>query len=174
MGTQLSRLFAILLLASVSGHAWAQGRFEVTSVKPSHSGATAQDARFNTPGDRFEVTAATVGDIIDMLNGFRLYHVVDGPAWMRIDRFDIVAKADRPVAEPDSRPAVMGLLAERFQLQTHNETRAIPGFMIRASKAPGTLSKRPGFAWKASHRLRRASIPKEVTVVDRRERPGED
>jgi len=99
----------------------------------------AQDARFNTRGDRFDVTAATVGDILDMLNGFLLYHVVGGPAWMRIDHFDIAAKAARPIAEPDFRPAVMGLLAERFQLQTHNETRDIPGFMIRTPKAPGTL-----------------------------------
>jgi uncharacterized protein (TIGR03435 family) len=33
----------------------------------------------------------------------------------------------------------MGLLAERFQLQAHNETRDMPGFTIRAPKAPGVL-----------------------------------
>jgi uncharacterized protein (TIGR03435 family) len=139
MGIRLTRLCPILLVAAGAGPGWAQARFEVTSVKPSLPGATPQDARFNTRGDRFEVSAATVGDILDMLNGFRLHRVTGGPGWMRTDRFDIVAKADRPITEPDFKSAVMGLLAERFQLQSHQETRDIPGFTIRAPKAAGAL-----------------------------------
>lgn len=98
-----------------------------------------QDARFSVRGDRFEATAATVGDVLDMLNGFRLHRVVGGPAWMRMDRFDIVAKADQPIAEADFNSALMALLAERFQLQVHKETREVPGFSIRAPKAPEVL-----------------------------------
>jgi uncharacterized protein (TIGR03435 family) len=41
----------------------------------------------------------------------------------------------------------MGPLAERFQLQTHNETRGITGFMIRAPKAPGTLTNYLSQMW---------------------------
>jgi uncharacterized protein (TIGR03435 family) len=98
MGVRLLRLCSILLLA---GRAWAQARFEVTSVKPSRPGP---EWRSNLIGDRLEVTAATVGDVLDMLNGFRLYRVVGGPGWMRTDRFDIVAKADRPMQSPTSSP----------------------------------------------------------------------
>jgi hypothetical protein len=57
----------------------AQARFDVTSVKP-HPDATAQDARFNGGPDRLEVTAGTVGDVLDMLNGFQLDHVTGGRA----------------------------------------------------------------------------------------------
>jgi uncharacterized protein (TIGR03435 family) len=139
MGPPLSKLRSILLLVAAAVPAWSQARFEVTSVRPSHSGATAQDARFNMRGDRFEATAATIGDVLDMLNGFRLHRVVGGPAWMRTDRFDIVAKADRAIAGPDIKSAIMALLAERFQLQSHKETRDTPGFVILAPKEPEVL-----------------------------------
>ena len=95
MGTWPSKLRPILLLAAAAVPAWAQARFEVISVKPSRPDATARDARFNRRGDRFEATAYTVRDVLDMLNGFQLFRVVGGPAWMRTDRYDIVAKADR-------------------------------------------------------------------------------
>jgi uncharacterized protein (TIGR03435 family) len=138
MSTRLSKFCPILLLAVAITPAWTQPKFEIASVKPSAPGATPQDARFNMRGDRLDITAATVGDILDWLNGFQLFHVVGGPLWMRTDRYDIVAKADQPVAQDALRPVVMALLAERFQLQSHTETRDVPGFTIRAPK-PGTL-----------------------------------
>lgn len=138
MSIRLSKLHPILLLALAAAPAWAQPKFEVASIKPSAPGATPQDARFNMRGDRLDITAATVGDILDWLNGFQLFRVVGGPTWMRTDRYDIVAKADQPIAQPELKSAVMALLAERFQLQSHAETRDVPGFTIGAPK-PGTL-----------------------------------
>jgi hypothetical protein len=41
------------------------------------SGCDGAGPAFNTRGDRFEVTTATVGDVLDMLNGFRLYRIVE-------------------------------------------------------------------------------------------------
>jgi uncharacterized protein (TIGR03435 family) len=134
----MSIRLSILILAVAAAPAWAQPRFELASIKPSAPGATPQDARFNMHGDRLDIAAATVGDILDWLNGFQLFRVVGGPPWMRADRYDIVAKADQPVPQPELKSAVMALLAERFQLQSHTETRDIPGFTIRAPK-PGTL-----------------------------------
>jgi uncharacterized protein (TIGR03435 family) len=157
VGMQSSKLRAILLLAIAAVPAWAQTRFEVSSVKPSRPGAAAQDPRFNMRGNRFEAIAATVGDILDMLNGFRLYRVVGGPAWMRTDRFDIVAKADQQIAEADFKSAVMALLAERFQLRSHEETRDTPGFAIRAPKAPEVLKPAAGDE-KVSLRMRDGDV----------------
>jgi uncharacterized protein (TIGR03435 family) len=56
-----------------------------------------------------------------MLGGFRLFRVVGGPDWMRTDRYEIGAKADRLFEVADRQEAVMGLLAERFQLESHRE-----------------------------------------------------
>lgn len=130
-----SLLLVVLAIAPAS----AQPRFEVVSVKPSRPDATARDGRHTMRGDRLEITAATVNDILDMLNGWRLYRVVGGPAWIRTDRFDIIAKADDPIPQPDFEAAVMALLAERFHLQAHKETREIPGYTISAPKSPRGL-----------------------------------
>jgi hypothetical protein len=54
------------------------------AVRP---GRDATGRALNMRGDRLDITAATVGDIPDWLNGFQLYHVV--------------AKADQPVPQPE-------------------------------------------------------------------------
>jgi uncharacterized protein (TIGR03435 family) len=82
-----------------------------------------------------------VGDILDMLKGFQLFRVVGGPPWMKTDRFDIAAKADRELKGEDREPALMALLAERFLLQTHKETRELPGFVLQAPKDAKTVTE---------------------------------
>jgi uncharacterized protein (TIGR03435 family) len=100
---------------------------------------TARDGRFYFRGDRFEIKASTVGDVLDMLGGFKLYRVVGGPEWMRTDRYDIAAKANRPLEVADRQPAVMTLLAERFHLESHREMREVPGMVLLASRMPKGL-----------------------------------
>lgn len=108
-----------------------RGSFDSASSQP---GMTARDARINFRGDRFEVKAATVGDILDMLGGFQLFRVLGGPQWMRTDRYDIEAKADRPLEVADRQQAVMALLAERFQLKSHRDRREMPGMVLHAPR----------------------------------------
>jgi uncharacterized protein (TIGR03435 family) len=102
---------------------------------------TARDARINFRGDLFEVKAATVGDVLDMLGGFQLFRVVGGPDWMRTDRYDIEAKADGPLEVADRQQAVMALLTERFQFVSHRERREVPGILLRAPRTPTGLKE---------------------------------
>lgn len=131
----------IFLLCAATLPAWPQARFQVASIRPSQPGMTARDGRVNFRGDRFEVKASTVGDILDMLGGWQLFRVAGGPDWMRTDRYDIEAKADRPLEERDRKEAVIALLAERFQLQSHSERRDVSGIVLRAPKTPGGLKQ---------------------------------
>jgi uncharacterized protein (TIGR03435 family) len=117
----------------------AQVRFEVASIRPSAPDAGPRDGRINIHGDRFDAEASTVGDIFDMLNGWRLFGVTGGPAWMRTDRYTIHAKADAEIPAEGREAAVMALLAERFHLATHRETRAIPTIVLLAPKRPAGL-----------------------------------
>ncbi|WP_263419434.1 TIGR03435 family protein [Terriglobus albidus] len=121
--------------------------FEVASIRPSPPGATVQQAHFSTlfgVTDRFDAEAVTVSDILDMLNGWQLGRVLGGPAWMRTDRYDIHAKAGAPISSEERKSAVMALLAERFQLVAHHETRDIPAAVLMAPKRPAGLKRAAG------------------------------
>src|ERR1700692_2630732 len=75
---------AVLLLVATAVPACPQVRFEVASLRPSQPGPP-RDARGSIRGDRLEVHAYTVRDILDWSNGFQLHRVVGGPDWMGID-----------------------------------------------------------------------------------------
>jgi len=147
-----------LLLAETAVQAWPQARFEVASVRLSQPGMTPMDARHNFHGDRFEVRAMTVGDILDMLGGYQLFRVVGGPSWMRTDRYDIEAKADRLLEVADRQQAVMGLLAERFHLESHRETREVPGIVLRAPRGRREELKQSGSDERYSIRRDRGDV----------------
>lgn len=114
----------------------AQARFEVASVRPSRPGVGPRDARILANGDRFDAEASTVGDILDMLNGWQLLRVVGGPAWLRTDRYDIHGVADAPIAPGQRQAAIMALLAERFNLAVHHETRDMPSVVLLPPRIP--------------------------------------
>lgn len=121
--------------------AYPQARFEVASIRPSPPDATVRDGRVRFLGNRFEATARTVGDLLDMLGGYELYRVVGGPEWMRTDRYDIQATADRELQGSERTNAVMALLADRFQLKSHKETRDVPAFVLRILRMPPGLKR---------------------------------
>jgi len=59
---------------------------------------------------------------------------MSGPDWLREARYDIVAKAPAGAAA-DQLPAMMrALLAERFKLRVHHETRDIPALSLVVGK----------------------------------------
>jgi uncharacterized protein (TIGR03435 family) len=144
--------FAIFALAVLPGlsPAVAQVRFEVASIHPSRPGAGPQDGHSVFRGDRFDAEAYTVGDILDMLNGWQLHRVVGGPGWMTTDRFDIHAKAGAPIPPEARRDVIMALLAQRFHLAVLRETRDIPAMVLLApKKSAGLKPASAGETWSA-------------------------
>lgn len=133
----IPRLFALLTLAALP--VVSQVRFEVASIRPSRPDARVQDARASIRGDRLDLAAETVGDILDMLNGWQLNRVTGSPGWIRTDRYDIHAKADSEIPPEDRESAIMALLKERFQLAAHRETRKITSMVLLAPKRPAGL-----------------------------------
>jgi uncharacterized protein (TIGR03435 family) len=59
---------------------------------------------------------------------------IEGPDWLREDRFDIVAKAPAAADEARLRLMLRRLLAERFGLKLHRETRILPTYEIVLAK----------------------------------------
>lgn len=51
------------------------------------------------------------------------FRVIGMPSWALEERFDVVAKASRPISEQERRLMTRSLLVERFQLKAAFETR---------------------------------------------------
>jgi uncharacterized protein (TIGR03435 family) len=68
------------------------------------------------------------------------FQIVGGPNWLATDRFDIVAKPPDGITGPEQiRPMMRALLADRFKLVAHNETREMPIFSLVVARADGKL-----------------------------------
>jgi len=123
-----------LILASLS-HAQS---FEVASVKPAPSDA-AWGYRF-LPGGRAVLTGFRLRDLI--LLGWRLedFRVLGTKGWMDSERFNIEAKAEGNPDKEESRRMVQSLLADRFRLAFHRETRELPSYSLVAAKRGAHLA----------------------------------
>jgi uncharacterized protein (TIGR03435 family) len=86
------------------------------------------------------VTNTTLRDLITYSYGLRELETSNATEWVNADRFDIAAKAE---GEPDRRTLTLmlrALLAERFKLQIHTETREDrPIFALVLARADGKL-----------------------------------
>jgi bla regulator protein BlaR1 len=122
--------------------------FEVASIKPNNSG----DGRVmigGQPGGRFTASNVPLKLLIRQAYQLQDFQIIGGPSWIASDRYDIVAKAeDGTPPEPPSldRTApsriqlmIRALLAERFQLVTHNETRELPIYALVLARSDGKL-----------------------------------
>src|SRR4051812_16647130 len=96
-------------------------------------------------GGRYDLRNATMLDLIRVA-----YDVADsdtilgGPNWLERDRFDIVAKTP-PATPPDTvRVMLQNLLAERFKLVVHTDTRPMPGYALTVGKSKPKLKEASG------------------------------
>jgi uncharacterized protein (TIGR03435 family) len=121
--------------------------FEVASIKPNSSG----DGRVmmqNQPG-RFIATNITLRMLIRNAYQLQDFQITGGPGWLASDHFDINAKVpdgfrDAPPMRPGSGPGplqlmIRALLADRFKLALHNETKDSPIYALILARSDGKL-----------------------------------
>ncbi len=83
--------------------------------------------------------------------------IFGGPKWVDEDRYDIDAKAPGPAGDHAMMAMFQQLLAERFQLVVHRETRPLPGYALVVGKK-GITAKRSDAAGPSSSTATRHSI----------------
>jgi len=87
-------------------------------------------------GGRYEIRNATMVDLIRTAYGVVPDRVVGGPAWLETDRFDVIARGPADTSQESSKEMLQALLAERFSLVVHNNTRPLPAYALTAGKKP--------------------------------------
>lgn len=91
------------------------------------------------PGGRFSAVNVSLRELVRVAFGVQVAQIV-GPDWLRTERFDVIAKADSEpaplAAGPSQRVLLMlqRLLAERFSLAVHNETRDLAVYALLTSR----------------------------------------
>jgi uncharacterized protein (TIGR03435 family) len=126
----------ILLLCGLmnAGHAQeARKEFEVVSVK-----ATPSDARGFSfaalPGGRLIVRNNPLRNILINAFDVRNFQLIGLPAWWDSDRFDIEARAPGNPTREEMMQMLQLLLADRFKLKGHRETKELPVFVLGPAK----------------------------------------
>jgi uncharacterized protein (TIGR03435 family) len=104
--------------------------FEVASIKVNKSGEPG--GGFRPRGSQLAVVNYTLFDIIRNAYGLQGNQILGGPAWIRAERerFDITAKAAEGTKPDQMLLMVQQLLADRFKLGVHRETRQLPIFAL--------------------------------------------
>lgn len=121
---------AILLsaaLASAQTFAAASIKPSAASVQFEHDGKTVA-----TPGN-LNMRDVTVAACIRFAYGVQDSQI-SGPAWIESDHFDIIAKADSPVAEDQLKLMMRALLADRFQLSFHRQNKELSAYALTVAK----------------------------------------
>jgi uncharacterized protein (TIGR03435 family) len=68
------------------------------------------------------------------------FQIVGGPPWFNADKFDINAKAaDGSLSTDQMLELLKTLLADRFKLKLHTETREVPIYALVVSRSDGKL-----------------------------------
>jgi uncharacterized protein (TIGR03435 family) len=122
--------------------------FDVASIKP-HDPNTGGIAGFLAfPGGRIVVGAATVKMILYYAFDIRESQIMGGPDWIGSDRYDVVALSPaaysgesqtklpphRATPSEQQRGMLQALLADRFGLKYHRETRQASVYILSKGK----------------------------------------
>ena len=107
------------------------------TLQPQMSGGTPRDGRF-------EIRTATMVDLIRTAYGVTAEKVTGGPNWLASDRFDVIAKVAPGVTAEQARLMLRTLLADRFGLKLHNDTKPLPVFVLSLGKGKHKLKESDG------------------------------
>ena len=142
--------------------------FEAATIKPA---ATPSDGHTHInypPNNRFSASNITVLNLMEWAYGMPEKQILGGPAWLGSSRFDIQAEADigeqmktltsKQGSELKQR-MVQALLADRFQLKLHRETRTLPAYDLVLAKGGEKLQ--PSKSNAKSIGVRRTSFTSE-------------
>jgi len=85
---------------------------------------------------RYELKNATMVDLIRTAWDIDADKVVGGPSWLEMNRFDILAKLPANPTPETQRLMLQSLLAARFNLVVHKDSRPFPNYALTVGKKP--------------------------------------
>jgi uncharacterized protein (TIGR03435 family) len=136
----------LLALAGFAALTQAQPQFEVASIRPSGP-MTAQGvtAGVHIDGAQVRCVLLSLKDYVRIAYKVKDYQI-EGPEWIASARFDIVAKLPSGATAEQVADMVGTLLAERFQMKMHRESKEFPVYGLVVGKSGPKLKASPAEA----------------------------
>jgi len=127
---------AALLLAAFGLFGQTQERpaFQVASVKLNAEAQPRSMIVRPQPGGRLTTHNARVSQLIENAYQVQAYQIVGGPEWINAEGYDIEAKPDHDIDRAEVWLMLQTLLADRFKLAIHRDTRELPVYALVADK----------------------------------------
>jgi uncharacterized protein (TIGR03435 family) len=116
----------------------APTEFEVASIKPSPEQIERASIGIRISGSQVRISSLTLKDYVAM--AYRLpAGQIAGPDWIAQERFDIAAKVPDGASSDRVPEMLQALLAVRFQLQIHHESKEFPVYALSVAKGGANL-----------------------------------
>jgi uncharacterized protein (TIGR03435 family) len=160
---------------------WAQPQppaaavsFDVASIKalPRRPGFPFTNPNPHQPipevsGNRFHWKPTTFAAVMVEAYNVRSDQIFDLPKWASMDgdfwEFDARALGNQPLTTDRAREMLQALLADRFQLKIHRETRNLPTYLLTLGKNAPKLKELPAGT---RHSLTTMSLAAIVAQID--------
>ena len=121
--------------------------FDTASVKPNKSGAEQRYIQIDPRGGSLTVVNLPLRQLITFAYQIQSFQLQGGPDWIASDRFDILGKPTREVpgtgaffdGQEPMKMMLRTLLADRFKLVMHKETKELPIFELVLARQDGKL-----------------------------------
>ena len=151
-------LLAILALA-VPLAAQEKIEFDAASIKPNDSVRIGLLIYTSKSGD-FTGQNVTLRNLIAYAWHIKEFQAVGGPKWLDSDHYDVLAKPphDGGVSDERNRLRMRALLADRFQLAVHRDTKELPVYALVVAKGGPHLTPGKGDDPKKGIEARRGLI----------------
>jgi uncharacterized protein (TIGR03435 family) len=93
---------------------------------------------------RWELRNVTVLELIGLAYTVDADRVIGGPNWLDSARYDIIAKVPPGTTFETGRPMLKGLLADRFKLVVHDDTKQMPTYVLSVAKGKHKMKEAEG------------------------------
>jgi uncharacterized protein (TIGR03435 family) len=140
-------ILAVIVCGAFGQPVAAPLSFDVASVKPSAIGLTTgegkQREKIGTSPGSLNMRNVSLRAAIQWAYEVKDFQV-SAPGWLETERYDIVAKAADPAMPAQLRLMLRTLLAERFQLKLHSETKELPVYALLVARGGPKLHAAKG------------------------------
>jgi uncharacterized protein (TIGR03435 family) len=128
----------LMLVSHAAGQSDTRPEFEVASIKPASPFAR-NVFIVPGPGGGVSLNNFTLKEMIVL--GWRVqpFQISGGPPWLDSVHYDVVAKPETKPKQDEIPLMLQALLADRFQLVIHHDTKELPLFALTLARKDGKL-----------------------------------